>query len=413
MKPPAIKGRVATTSMIALGSIKDVTAFWTFPNNSSGVDYFPDQTIENTIAFFIGASVRRDGITVDSIKIQQEGDSYNLYLSGSDVAGFATAVEQFISAGMTALKASRAINTRGVWNPLWRFMLPVGLAMVNHRCVELLHFPPEYVLERDRDYLLANTIIRWGECLILNGADTDLIDQYQTTIDIAPIGASSNAGSAIEEALGDYSDYSAYINTLLLDWTVATSGEQTGAKPLVAFGSPVRRWLHRTYLSDQPSLRVLDVGTITIAGRHIPFAIANHPSFFYNAIENKDTIPPPNYELLAEIMRQDLVAARWQVMMAANPVLNPVTLMQDCIAYYDTPQGARTICEQVYIQGFGMDQDAAGSYCIRPRVPDAAQRIQAQVEALGQTLGADDGNETAALQQFAARVRIARTQRLS
>jgi len=404
----------AETIIVTLGSVKDVAAFWTFPNNTSGVDYFPDQTIENTIAFFLNASLRRDGITVDSIKIQQEGDSYNLYLSGPNIAGFATAVEQFVSAGMTALAASRAINTRGVWNPLWRFMLPVGLAMLNHRCVELLHFPPEYVLERDRDYLLANTIIRWGECLTLNGADTDLIDQYQTTIDIAPVGASSNAGSAIEATLGDYSDYSSYINALLLNWTTI-SKENVGVKPLVAFGSPVRRWLHQTYLPDRPSLRVLDAGFITIAGRSIPFAIANHPSFFYDAIENKDAVPPLNYDQLAEIMRQDLVVARWQVLMAANPVLSPVDLMQDCVAFYDTPQGARTICEQVYIQGFGMDKDTAGSYCVTQHLFDAEQQqqVQAQVAMLGETLGADDSNETEALRQFAARILAARKKQLS
>jgi len=408
---PSVRNETTTTAIINLGSAKDVTAFWTFPNNTSGVDYFPDQTIENTIAFFIKASLRRDGIGADSITIEQEGDTYTLYLSGTNIAEFAAELDRFISAGMLALKTSRAINTRGTWNPVWRFMLPVGLAMVNHHSVELLHFPPEYVLEQDRDYLLANTLIRWGECLILNGADADQIDQYQTTIDIAPIGASANAGSAIEAALGDYSDYSSYINTLILDWTQG----QNGTKPLVAFGSPVRRWLHQTYLPDQPPLHVLDTGSVTIAGRHIPFAIANHPSFFYNAIDDKDTLPPPNYDQLTEIMRQDLVIARWQVLMSANPALNPAALMQDCIAYYDSPQGSRTICEQIYIQGFGMDKEKADSYCTTQRLISSAQRqqIQERIDALQQSLGANDSNETGLLRQFAVRARATRKQRSS
>jgi len=408
---PSVRSETTTTAIINLGSVKDATAFWTFPNNTSGVDYFPDQTLENTIAFFIKASLHRDGISADSITIEQKGDGYTLYLSGTDIAEFAAALDRFVSTGMLALKASRAINTRGVWNPLWRFMLPVGLAMVNHRSVELLHFPPEYVLERDRDYLLANTLIRWGECLILNDANTDQIDQYQTTIDIAPIGASSNAGSAIEAALGDYSDYSSYINTLLLDWTKS----QKGTKPLIAFGSPVRRWLHQTYLPDQPALHVLDTGTVTLSGQRIPFAIANHPSFFYNAIDDKDTLPPSNYDQLTEIMRQDLVIARWQAQMSANPTLNPATLMQDCIAYYESPQGVRTICEQIYIQGFGMDKDTAGAYCTIPSQRDHKQQrqIQQQIQALEQTLGANDGNETELLRHYAARVRTTRKQRSS
>jgi len=394
---------------VTLGTVKDVVAFWTFPNNTSGVDYFPDQTVENTVEFFLKDSIRRDGISIAQLQVRQDGSAYTLFLTGEDAAGFAAALDRFVSAGMLALAASRAVNTRGAWNPLWRFMLPVGLAMMNHRCVELLHFPPEYVLERDRDYLLANTIIRWGECLTLNGADAGNIDQYQTTIDIAPIGASSNAGSAIEAALGDYSDYSSYISALLLAWTAAAQG----AKPLVAFGSPVRKWLRQAYRPGQPALRVLDAGLITVSGKNIPFAIANHPSFFYNVIEDKNTVPPPNYAQLAEIMRQDLVAARWQVLMSANPQLDPAALMQGCIDYYATPQGARTICEQVYIQGFGMDKDAAGSYCSAQYLLDAQQQesIQNQVETLRQLLGARESDETGALQQFAARVLAARKRR--
>jgi len=78
MNEQAMQSDSTSTIIVVLGSVKDVTAFWTFPNNTSGVDYFPDQTIENTIAFFLNDSLRRDGISVDGIKIQQDGDSYRV-----------------------------------------------------------------------------------------------------------------------------------------------------------------------------------------------------------------------------------------------------------------------------------------------------------------------------------------------
>jgi len=390
------------TISVEMGLTKDMLDFWTFPNNTSGVDYFPDQTIENTIEFYIKSSAYRDKVDIENIKVRQDSGKCILDMSGSDCDAYAAVIKKFLSTGLLGLAASREVNTRKAWNPVWRFMLPVGLAMMNHRAVELLHFPPEYVLERDRDYLLANTIIRWGECLILNGVDTSLVDQYQTTIDIAPIGASSNAGSAIEEALGNYSEYSSYITTLMLNWVTS----EQGSKPLVAFGSPVRRWLHQTYIPDAPPLKVLDTGKIMVNGKNVPFAVANHPSFFYNVIGDKNTVPPKNYDELFAIMRQDLIAAKWQTEMSNFPGSDPVSVMQNCVKYYDTTDGARTICEQVYIQGFGMSNKDASAHCLASALLNVEQkrRIEDRLEKIAQELGANDGNETEALCQFAKRV---------
>jgi len=63
-----------------------------------------------------------------------------------------------------------------------------------------------------------------------------------------------------------------------------------------------------------------------------------------------------------------------------------------------------------------MDKDTAGSHCSTQRLlgtEQQRQQVQSQVEALRQTLGANDGNETEALRQFSARVLAARKQRQS
>lgn len=393
---------------ITLGTVKDTIAFWSFPNNTSGVDYFPDQTIENTVLRYIEDTARRDNVELLPGTVSEVDGSYVLTLTGADAEDYEPTLRAFIQAGTIGLNVSRQVNTEGKWNAIWRFMLPVGLAMKNHVSVELLHFPPEYVLERDRDYLLANTIIRWAECLILNGADSKNIDGYQTTIDIAPIGAPSNAGTPIEEALGNYAAYSPYINTMLENWTQAGAE----AKPLVAFGSPVRRWLHDTFLPSEPFLSVLDAGNIVVSGRTIPFAIANHPSFFYNRLSDivGELPTPEEYEELAGIMRQDLICARWQVILAENPAADPLDTMGACIEYYDTPGGARIICEQVYFQGFDLPPEQSEQYCARvlPRGSYERSEIERRIADYATKIGAAESTETVALQRFAQRALVAR-----
>ena len=264
-----------------------------------------------------------------------------------------------MAAGLLGLQASIFLGGSGAGLCKRRFFLPLGLAMKNNYCVELLHFPPDYTIEEDQDYLRANTLIRWGECLIANGAAPSEVDRYQTTIDIYPIGADSGEGSDID-AIVLNNDYTPYTNELLLQWTSSDAGV---AKPLVAFGGTVRSWFE-----DQlglSNLAVGDSGNVTINSVQIPYTIANRPSYFYNAIDDNLT-PQENYPTIQPIMQDDLISSLWQVIMKGDPTIDPVVAYDNAAAYYDTDAGQTKICEQVYIQGFDYDAILAQTECLIP-----------------------------------------------
>jgi hypothetical protein len=265
--------------------------------------------------------------------------------------------------------------------------------------VQLLHFPPDYVLQRDQDYLTAHTTLRWAALLVANGAAQDETASYQTIIDIAPIAAPSNDGANLE---GIYGLYTNYINGLLDLWIPVPAG---GVRPLIAFGSPVRTWLKDEYGLD---LRVLDLAMLTTQGGvSVPVLAANHPSFIYNAIKQLEDDPhTPVDERLAIGMRvtqQDLVAAGWQVRMSANPTGDPAQALADSKAQWSGPNQRTRICELTYEQALDKTPAEAQALCAALPVPFAHileagigamdSGLDARIEKLRQEIGARDGTE--------------------
>jgi hypothetical protein len=161
-----------------------------FPPNNANEVGFLSQTLEQTIETWFRSSASRDELKLTAFASVQNGQVH-LNLSGADEAAYAAVFPAYLKAGAVALKASVGLNAAKKWLYNWRFLLPHGLAMVRHRSVQLLHFPPDYVLERDQDYLLAHTTTRWAELLVENGTDPASSAQYQTIVDIAPVAAPS------------------------------------------------------------------------------------------------------------------------------------------------------------------------------------------------------------------------------
>ena len=231
--------------------------------------------------------------------------------------------------------------------------------MTNHKTVQLLHFPPDYVLERDQDYLSAHTTLRWAELLVENGAKLSETARYQNIVDIAPIAAPSNAGADLE---GVYDKYDDYIKALLNLWLPR---KDTTVRPMVAFGGPVRGWLKKQYGLD---LCVLDLGAAPIsASINAPVLAANHPSFIYNFIKSlKDDPNTPEDERIVatmRVMQQDLVAARWQVQMSAGANPDPRSTLNSCVAYWSDPSRRTRICELTYMQALDKPEDEARQLC--------------------------------------------------
>jgi hypothetical protein len=113
------------------------------------------------------------------------------------------------------MQGAQKLKDDNKWQPGWRFFLPLGLAWTNHPTVEILHFPPDYVLTRDQDYMKAKTTQRWTHLLSHNGLTADDAIRDQAIVDIAPIAAPADSGSTLE---GVYSYFYDYQMSLLRLW---------------------------------------------------------------------------------------------------------------------------------------------------------------------------------------------------
>jgi hypothetical protein len=381
---------------VTLGDEGLVRRLYSYPNNFNEVGFL-SQTLEQTIETWFRSTVKRDGFGLVATA-QVGGGQVQMQLAGDGEDQYDAVLPAYLQAGATALNASVSLNTANKWLYNWRFILPHGLAMVRHRSVQLLHFPPDYVLERDQDYLKAHTTTRWAELLVENGANASSTDQYQTIVDIAPVAAPSDAGVQLE---GIYTSYSDYINALLDLWLPMPDGT---VRPMVAFGAPVKQWLKTVYGLD---LAVLQQKQLTLkSGIVVQVLGSNHPSFIYNAAKQQPDEAPQTPEQLLQramrIMQQDLVAARWQVAMAANPAGDPAKELADANAFWSDPAKHGRICQLTYTQAFNKSGADAQKLCAslpQPMLLATEQEhvplnvLDAEIEVLRRRLGALDGRE--------------------
>ena len=387
-----------TKHVVDLGPRAELAPLFSYPANCHEVCFLP-QTLEDTIRLYIRASLDRDLFHASSVAVRANGDRILAEISGDAAAPYANMLPRFLAAGALGLTASRQLNADNKWRYNWRFLLPLGLPMVRHRTVQLLHFPPDYVLSRDQDYLAAHTTTRWAELLTVNGVAATDTSLYQNIVDIAPIAAPSDDGRNLE---GVYAYYTDYITGLLRLWLPTST---KAVRPMVAFGSPVRDWL-KTH--GHASLKVMAVGTATVAGDlQAPTLAANHPSFIYNAAErlsdDPKTAEDERLPVLAHIMREDLIAANWQVLMGATPEADPKATLDACAArwtdaarqqdIYDlTRQQVLQKTPQTSRLALRFPQPSA-TFLSLTHEPAQRKRLDDKVAALREELGALDGRE--------------------
>lgn len=375
-------------------------ALFSYPNNCHTI-CFLEQSLEETVARYLTSSMHRDGFK-DSTAVVEAGSVVVVaIITGSAAKPYAELLPRYLASGALGLAGSRQLRSQGKWRYNWRFFLPHGVSMAKHLSVQLLHFPPDYVLERDQDYLLAHTTMRWAELLVENGAPADATDRFQNIIDIAPIAAPSDDGKNLD---GIYAEYTPFIKSLLELWVPADGG---GFRPLVAFGGPVRSWLKEQYSLD---LSVLDLGTLALTSKlRVPVLAANHPSFIYNAVKRVSDDPnTPLDERIAlamRVMQQDLIAAAWQVAMSKAPTAEPVTTLARCKAQWTDPAKQQRICELAYTQALDKTPGDAAKLCAHlPLVEKQALGVtpaytvdvlDKKIEQLRQQLGASESAKPA------------------
>jgi len=363
-----------------LGARDQVAALFAFPNNCISV-CFIDQTLPETIKVYLDATMRRDGWSGTGVTVDEQAGRIVANFSGPGATAYDTALPAFLAVGGKGLDGARALNAKKAWQYNWRFFLPLGLAMMRHKTVELLHFPPDYGLERDQDYLSAHTTQRWAELLEANGVAKAETDSYQTIVDIAPIAAPASAGKELE---GVYASFRDYIHGLL-NLLVPVQGSNAG-RPMVAFGGPVRAWIKTEFGKD---LKVLDLTALTLqSGVTVNTLAANHPSLIYNAVKVDDPSVPLDKKLQTAmaIMAQDVVAACWQAQMGKAPQSDPAGTLTACKQVWSGRD--RDLCVLSQTQVFNKTPDEAKTLCAKIPAGLAKKVSTRQLEALSKSIGA-------------------------
>lgn len=310
---------------IDLGPVDEVAKLFSYPNHHCPVIHSPHrQRLEDTVEHYLRQSLLRQTATTSTppqpasltppFRVFRRFGRIRLRLPRTpESQKQATALAQFLSLGQTAYNASQAVHADGKWEYNWRFLLPLGVPLPPPpgSVVQLLHFPPDYVLLRDQDHYSSRTIRRWQRILEWNTQNNTIAPPPQQIIlDLVPIAAPATDGPRLSSVYEYYNDYR---------WELLRLYTEQGRSPVVAFGAPVRRWIQEqqppTSSSRQRFWNVLDLVPLRIPTNTTtttPVLIANHPSYFYRALQNMSP------EKRRQVLVQDLIVGRWQVQMMSK-----------------------------------------------------------------------------------------------
>ena len=332
---------------VPLGSETALTQLYSYPNKPGS-----SESLADTIAHYTTQTAQRDGMPNLSVDVTKNGDQYSANITSSyyRVFDYQKRLPDFLAIGQKAVDATAQLKKDGKWDDKeWRMYLPLGLAMVDQRSVQLLHFPPDYSLP-EQDYLGSKTSQRWESLLELNGVPASDVTLYEAIVDIAPIAAPASAGSTLEAT---YSYYAPYAHGML---EFLTKRQKGTARPVVAYGYPVRNWVQQQF---GVSLQVLDTGTIKFSdGVSATIIGANHPSYIWYA---KDK----GFAVAETVMYQDLTAACWQATMGNNPDADPAKTVKSCdSSWHKRPTD---VCMLTWEQAFDKSEQEAKTLCQSPQ----------------------------------------------
>lgn len=329
-----------------------------FPNPAH-LDPITKQTLKldtcaDVIAHFTASSLAEDGIEIrdGSLSVTARDGSTGFTVSFEPLPQFAEAAAQFAAthtamldeehAGL-ALAGAAACKKTPAWNPMkgypvnrsdglseWIPYVPLGMPMVNHRAVTLLHYPP-IIAYRTADYLNNNTLHRWAQVLACAGVNEP--SHYHAIVDVNPIAAPGSGESEypndffpinLTSQFFDNDDqeltYVRAMLNLMLNPPANLSNKCT--LPLLVCGSPLYDpqapgWFRSRYKNQlprdrngSPTVNVLQAGFVQIDPdnpKPTPYMIANH--MIAAGVIGKCTEKPDDPQNIQRFEAQDLVAA--------------------------------------------------------------------------------------------------------
>ena len=248
--------------------------------------------------------------------------------------------------------------TPNIWDPQsngWRFMPPLGLPLLNQRSAQLFHYPSMNLLNPSQDYPNDAVPPGWAELLQANGMQSmDDIVLYERLIDCAPIAAGGDQGVYISQLLAPTDYFRDYPLTQFALMLTPSAANAAYTIPLIVCGGPPRQVFGSLF---NVTLGVNQARTVQIVpGMKTPVLGANHPYDFYAQAQGFNTVGDGSMIAAScpaaqTIMLQDIIAARWQMIMAANSTQNPQLVLAACTAYWNAPAQAAAICATVQHEG--------------------------------------------------------------
>jgi hypothetical protein len=376
-----------TTISVSLGDADRLTQLYSCPNvPGSGA------TLSDTILHWFQQTLDRDGYVAQGVSAsaRQDGSSLVLDISAAGdlppgVTTYQTRLPSFLANGAAALFTDiPAIKTAGLWDPTsdgWRFMLPLGMAMVNPLGLQLFHYPPMNLLNPSQDYLNDAVPARWTELLEMNGAvDLGVQQRLNVVIDSAPIAASDDQGTNISPTVTPTDFFKNYQLAQLTTLLTPSALSPAYSIPLMVYGAPARGVFSELF---GVSLAVNQAATVEIvSGLTTPVLAANHPYYFYAQAQGFKTVGsgkllPANCAGAQKIMVQDLIAAGWQLSMAFDPTQDPASVLKTYTTLWTDPSFAAIVCTLVQHQAslfyptgnpatftFQLSIEAAAEFCL-------------------------------------------------
>lgn len=324
-------------------------------------DTRPGHPLQKVLAHYLQQSLSRDGLPHASVEVEERAGRYYAHVAGAP-PGYADRISRVVTIAELALSAQEKLRQDGKWRENeWHLFVPLGLALEHARAVQLLHFPPDASLQR-QDYLASRSSRRWERLLELNGVAPSRVAQFERIVDIAPIAAPSEAGSALAQT---YPYFATYARSLLADAVSPSAGQLP--LPVVVQGGPARAWA-RKYLGAR--LRVATSPAYVRSGEtaRIPVLGANHPSLLWHVAHHSRVAA-------LRIMRDDLVAACWQARMGEDPAQDAGEVLAACASDWDARD--TEVCEQTEMQGYDVAAPQAHRNCAR-----VARRLMRAARAL-------------------------------
>lgn len=280
--------------------------------------------------------------------------------------GYRAVMQAFLAAAKTGLAVYKQHQAQ-IQSQKAIFHLPIGMTMVSTRCIQFLHYPP-YEARTYSDYLYSNTNRRCEALLRLNGVKADKLVAMERVCDAVPLAASGSNAPVINDMEWHFLPYAQAMLTAL------TPIDDTRTAPVIAYGSAAPEWFQRAYPTQvKRPPKLLDVIMIALGSNKdvlTPVLFANHPADFLMHDKDSDPSPgrgsstPPSANRTAPvesvshasaqvssgppvlrparrpvskatIMKEDLIAARWQAQMAADWHADPKKTLAAAKAHWN------------------------------------------------------------------------------